>query len=186
MYYPSFGNKDLDASVKAWAESYTDEFIQDALNDYEEMKDAFFKWEMVATYSITQASPNAISVLFRIYVYTGGAHGGFRYIAHTFDRNTWNEIPNSLFFTDQKRALTAISDYCRADFATREDFVYDASVKEGTAPKPDNFDIIVPRPGGLLVVFYPGQISCFAAGTLTVFVPLEQFREYIEPGKIWQ
>lgn len=185
MYYPSFGKKEADAAIRFWAERYCNEFIKDALKDYEEDSEIYRKWEMIGTYSVTQSSPNAISVLFRIYIYSGGAHGSFEYVARTFDTKTWKEIPHDKFFTDQKSALTILSEHCRAELAKSGDIVIDAA-QEGTAPTPEKYDVIVPRQKGLLVVFYPGQLTCFAEGTRTVFVPLEKFRKYIEPGKIWR
>lgn len=185
MYYPSFGNPKLDKAIREWATDYCYDFSQTAIADHDE-NEAFFKWEMAGTYSVTQSSQNVVSVLFRIYVYSGGAHGSINHIAKTFDIRTGKEIPKSQFFTDQKAALTILSEYCRADLAKREDSEGLDSIEEGTEATPQNFDIIVPRPNGLVAIFYSGQLGSMASGYRLVFVPLEKFRGYTDPGIIWQ
>lgn len=186
MNYPSFGKPELDKMIADWVTMYCDDFIATACKDYNEERESYIKWEMAGTYSVTQASPSVISVLFRIFVYSGGAHGSIHHIVKTFDTNSNQEIPNSEFFTDQKRVLAILSEHCRSELAKREDSEGLDSIFQGTEATPGNFNIIVPRPQGLLAIFYSGQLGSMASGIRIVFVPLEKFRAYIEPGKIWQ
>lgn len=179
IHYPAFGNKVIDSRLAQWVTDYGQKFAASADRD-PDCVNGLPEWKCIGTYAIAKASPEIISVFFRIYNYTGGAHGNYEYGCLAFELKSGKQLDRSELFADRKNAMSVIDNYCRKELAKDallEDAVIDSSLTDGVLDRAT----VIPGHNGLILAFVPGEIGSFAAGPKILTVPYSLLREWLAP-----
>jgi len=131
--------------------------------------------ELMGSYTLTRPSANALSIVFEIWTYTGGAHGNLDVIPLTYSLLSGQRLGLVDIFENVDKALEIMSAVSRKELATRlGGGRVDSMIHDGTEPLADNFSALALVPGGVRVYFQPYQVAPWAAGTQRVFIPLEK------------
>ena len=131
--------------------------------------------ELIGSYTLTRPSANALSIVFEIWTYTGGAHGNLDVIPLTYSLLSGQRLGLVDIFENVDKALEIMSAVSRKELATRlGGGRVDSMIHDGTEPLADNFSALALVPGGVRVYFQPYQVAPWAAGTQRVFIPLEK------------
>ena len=140
----------------------------------------------VSTYRVIRPSPAALSVVFELWMDTGGVHPGLDVITLNYSLISEQRLSLVDVFEDTARALDVMSGYSRSVLAVRVGGGrVDQAIAAGTAPDPDNFANIALIPGGVRVYFQPYQVAPWSAGTQIVDIPLEKLKDARPLMDLW-
>jgi hypothetical protein len=160
--YPVYGNSFADSLIRELTDSLVTGFkpmIKYALEDK-------MKYEMEVNYEEYFADGGIVSIVFKIYQFTGGAHG------NTFIRS---------FVIDSKnKKRLGLADFFKGDgFKVLQKTVreklkkkleYDESIDEGTA-QPGDFSAFAVTNDKFIFWFSPYQVASYADGVQKVEIP---------------
>jgi len=104
--------------------------------------------------------------------YAGAAHPGDYSITMNYDLEKGNEISLEDLFIPGSNYLEAISEYCKAELATR-DIAFDSS-STGADPLPENYTRWNVSVDGLVITFDEYQVAPYAAGPQVVVIPFNE------------
>ena len=81
--------------------------------------------------------------------------------------------------------LDIISQLCIAELkrqAKGDDYDYEDErwIREGAAPKPENFEVFNITKSSLVFTFIPYQVGCYAWGTRLVEIPFGAIKDYLD------
>ena len=111
------------------------------------------------------------------YEFVGGAHGLPYLDAVYFPQGSQDSIPQTeIFSTGAYEMLSRLS---RQKLSTQGFDIEDEWMLKGTAPKPENFRLVLPTRAGVEVVFDSYQVGPYAAGTPTVKLKWSEVRGLI-------
>lgn len=187
MHYPVIGNPAADAILADFARSAVKSFEKFLQEDGGKRPDGYASYELVGTYEISRPSETAISVLFSIYSYTGGAHGMRELGCLNFALPSGRRLALEDIFGNPRRALEVLSDFSRARLPAGlgPDYVDDDMLNAGTAPDAANFANLTLLPDAVRVEFEPYQVAPWAAGLPQLTVPLAALAEAEPSRAIW-
>lgn len=116
-----------------------------------------------------------VSLFFTFYDWTGGAHGNIALVSIVYDKKQ----KRSLSITEASGlSLQKISDICRKDLlktlcgGNLKDTACVDWVKNGSAPKAENYSAFTSDGKTLIIYFAPYQVAPWAAGIVTVKISL--------------
>ena len=133
------------------------------------------------TFALLSPPGDLFSLKFDISEYIDGAAHPFGYSRTlTYSLASGADIQLAQLFIPGTDYLGEISNYCKADLATR-DIAFDASVT-GADPTLDNYRNWNITPQGLLITFDPYQVAAYAAGPQLVTIPYLQLQPIIDPN----
>ncbi len=149
------------------------------------------------SYEITEA-PEAFSVNFRLWSYTGGAHDNWIYRAITIDKSSGRAVDLKTLFVSPvalERTMywlrtTAGAGYyyhgsCMTDEAPLERTNIDLQSRD-MAEQGLAMERLIVTPQGLEVVFAPYEQGSFAMGDVRAPIPLEKFKRLGITPRYWQ
>ena len=129
----------------------------------------------------TKAAPvvgNRVSVLVSRYEDTGGAHGNSVFSCLNFDLAGKKRIFLKDVFKEER--IPALEKLLREHDPRREDAEFSYSTEKDEIPLPpratENFLIL---PDGILFVYSPYELDCYAAGTILIHVPVTELRDLL-------
>ena len=131
-------------------------------------------YEISIDYTLSSPSDRAVSILWEIWQYTGGAHGDLNLISNSYDIKTGFPLLLEDVFVDPALALVQFSSVARRELASRntdEQSLGDMYLA-GTEPEEENFSVFTLTPGGVRVHFPPYQVGPWSAGVQSVDVSL--------------
>lgn len=174
--YPMLGRKDVDRDVAGWVERIASTFEAElAPRSLELEQQDRPPCELMGSYTLTRPSANALSIVFEIWTYTGGAHGNLDVIPLTYSLISGQRLGLVDIFENVDKALEIMSDTSRKELAIRlGGGREDSMIHDGTVPVAENFSALALVPGGVRVYFQPYQVAPWAAGAQRVFIPLEK------------
>jgi len=119
------------------------------------------------------------------------AHGSPTPVAFTFDLMSGDPVDPLTFFRTRDDGLRSLSDATRPRLevylgSDRSDDASRQFLEAGSAPTPENFRTLVPRPDGLMARFEPGQFGAFADGLVNVIVPWTELDQALTAGAVPQ
>ena len=175
--YPQIGQVKIDKNLT--------DFIGQTIKDFGPgEKSNHWKSSLWIRYKVSQYKDKTISVRFYIYQFTGGAHGSeipnFRtYSLETGQRLSYNDI----FKSDYQYLTTfwrnaepqAIAAYKTKGLSMDNDEL--AWIREGSAPKFDNYRNFYLDNQGLVIYFSQYQAAPYAFGTLEIPIKYNKFSE---------
>lgn len=183
--YPRLGQAAVDDDLARWAAHVVAAFRQGLAEPDDAARPAtgtsdpnahHFVNELKVTYEVTRASARAeraVTVVFNVWTYTGGAHGNLDIITLSYDTASGTRLTLESLFADTEGALALLAAYCYDELA---ESLGDARVEDmlrgGTSPDADNYASLALTPEGLRVYFPPYQVAPWSAGPQQVDVPL--------------
>jgi Protein of unknown function (DUF3298)/Deacetylase PdaC len=129
-----------------------------------------------ASYEVTAANKDFISVLFSFYEYLGGAHPNTITESFNYDLNRNAPVSLADLFTPNSNYLKVISDYAIKELKKLDTV---SGVENGAGPKIENFHSWNITPAGLKITFDPYQVGPYAAGAHEVVVPYSVLKPII-------
>jgi hypothetical protein len=184
IVYPSIpGRDDFNAKAKAIVDSQLNEFKKTSLEndslrqktmtveEYDKFNPTYY---ISITYDKGVVNNTAVSVVFRVENYTGGAHGNRAFFALNYNMIEKKEISLADIFPGQTNYLQKISDFCIQDLikqikglagGIRVDEVW---IRDGASPKVENFSKFLFDEKTVTFYFPPYQIAPYALGDYKV------------------
>jgi hypothetical protein len=170
--------------------SFISENKKDALDIQKERGNNDLKYSFNANYSIA-SSTNSVSYIYEVYNFTGGAHGSINYNVTTLDK-TGKEINiEAVLPTDklEKIAPIAFNEIQKirrqriidsdANSDDKNEMLKNISaedsinwVKEGTAPKRENYNIAWIDGNNIIIYFGQYQVASYAEGDFEIKIPI--------------
>ncbi len=159
-----------------------EEMVKEKKRYYEQLvkempEDIISPYSLYYSFDIKYYDKDFISILFYSYEFTGGAHGITVLYSYNYDFYQRKIITlDDMFFGDY---LDEISRFCIEDLkkAGLEDEEW---IKEGAAPKPENFTVYNFLKDGILFTFPHYQVGPYAIGTPEVFMPFDYLKKYMK------
>ena len=129
----------------------------------------------IASWEAAQLNTAYLSLVIKIYYFSGGAHGNEEIHAFNYDMLQKKKIHIEDFFDSPQEALKKISEISAQDIVSqlqsggwREDDSLKEMVTQGTAPVFENFQNFNFNSHSLIIYFQRYQVAPGAAGSLTV------------------
>lgn len=131
------------------------------------------------SYETIHADPNVISLIFKNYAFTGGAHGNTASKVFNYDMNRGQWLKLGDLFQPNSNYLKVISDYCIAKIKSRN-ISDDDWIRNGAGPKKENYENWNITPQGLMITFDAYQVAAYAAGPQEIVVPYSTLKPIIK------
>lgn len=177
--YPRTGQRNVDATLEAYARALAKDFLDMA-------KDATPEpgpWSGELTYEVVRNDAQMMVVAFTWYTYTGGAHPNATSEHFNFLLPEGARVEIAELFTP--KGIQRISDISIASLKrdlTGPDGMSDIDwIKRGAGPNARNFASYSLLPRELVIVFDSYQVAAYAAGPQEVRIPLSQLKDVIRP-----
>jgi uncharacterized protein YecT (DUF1311 family) len=165
----------VEDEVDAFRAQYQEAFASDAGHQGP-------PWALGIDYEQVYTAPRFWSVGLSSYHYTGGAHGGVQHMPVVIDRQTGQRVPPARLFRSGGDWLEALAGYSYRTLSEREPFTDgDEWLREGTAPKRENYRKLLPLADGLHIVFEQYQVGPYAIGFHEVTVPYAELSGLLNP-----
>lgn len=110
----------------------------------------------------------------------GAAHPGTYSITLNYDLEQGRELALDELFLPNSNYLEAIANYCKAELSKQPFF--DVPFSDGANPTPENYRNWNITTAGLMITFDEYQVAPYAAGPQVVQVPIDAFRQLIDPN----
>ena len=134
-------------------------------------------FEFIASWQAAQLNNECLSLVIRIYYFSGGAHGNEEIHTFNYDMLRKKKIGIEDFFVSPEEALKKVSKISAEDITAQlqsSEWKMDENLKEmidqGTAPVFDNFKSFNFNGYSLILYFQKYQVAPGAAGSLTVTI----------------
>lgn len=136
-------------------------------------------------YNIRFATDDLISVEFSENQYErGAAHGSSITLVLNYDVKNKKKLALADLFQPKSNYLNMISGYCIKDLqdqSKKNDMLIADQIKEGAAPRSDNYSAWTITRKGLWITFDPYQVAAYAAGSQHVLVPYSALKSIVKP-----
>jgi uncharacterized protein YecT (DUF1311 family) len=144
-------------------------------------------WSLTIDYDLPHLTDRYLAIPFSGYEYTGGAHGMPLLLPLVIDLSSGQRVPPEGLFASGSNWLERLSERCYAGLQGRDLLSADDQwLREGTAPKLDNYNLLFPGPEGLRVTFAPYSVAPYAAGIQEVLVPYGDLTGLMNPALFGQ
>jgi len=132
------------------------------------------------SYEVIHADEHLISLLFKNYAFTGGAHGNTGSTVFNYDLDSGKMLRLADMFQPNSNYLKVLSDYCIAKIKARN--ISDEEwIRSGAGPKRENYENWNITPQGLMITFDAYQVAAYAAGPQEIVVPYSTLKPIIKP-----
>lgn len=179
------------AAVEA-ANRYIEQQVLDQVEEFRDEYQTFLAdndgvhvgppWGLSITGELLYQGPRFWTIDLETYRFTGGAHGGTENRALVLSRETGEPIPVSSLFKPDSDWLDRLSDASYQALAQREQFEPDDDwLARGTAPEPENYQVLLPIAEAIEVVFGQYQIGPYVIGTSRVLLPYSALSAILNP-----
>ncbi|AHF03274.1 hypothetical protein MARPU_04775 [Marichromatium purpuratum 984] len=119
-------------------------------------------------------------IAFEGYAYYGGAHGMPLFAPLLLDLSEARALDPTELFRADSDWLVRLARLSRAALAGRDLLGADADwVNQGTAPVAENYQLLLPGPDGLTVIFPPYAVAAYAAGAQRVLIPYAEIDDLL-------
>jgi len=136
-------------------------------------------------YNIRFATDDLISVEFSESQYErGAAHGSNLTVVLNYDVKNRKKVALADLFHPKSNYLSVISAYCIKDLqdqSKKNDMLMEDQIKEGAAPRADNYGAWTITRKGLWITFDAYQVAPYAAGPQHVLVPYSALKSIVKP-----
>jgi hypothetical protein len=135
----------------------------------------YYKFEYITDYSAYLIKNRIVSVAYKVYAFTGGAHGNDYYIPINWDLEEGEDIPFCRFFNpysivDLKRLILAIDRQRGHRIEWLEDFFNQHYIP--------HFQL---TPEGVNFIFQKYEVAPGYRGSFTILVPYDRLERFIQP-----
>ncbi len=195
--YPQFqtADPDFNQEIATLISGKIDSFKKESLDNWKARldtmpadkplpKDPEQPFEFIASWQAAQLNNEYLSLLIKIYYFTGGAHGNEEIQAFNYDIVKKKKIGIKDFFVSPQAALKKISRISAQDITSQlesRQWKIDDNLKEmlnqGTAPVLDNFKNFNFDNHNLILYFQKYQVAPGAVGSLTVTISRQTLQQ---------
>jgi Protein of unknown function (DUF3298)/Deacetylase PdaC len=137
------------------------------------------RWGYTEDFDTGLATSQLISVLMTAGPYSGGAHPGYGAESYNYDLAAGKFLTLADLFRPGSSYLQVISKHCAGDLLKREGLDDQNAIREGVAPKAENFQTWNLTRRGLVIVIEPYRVGPWAAGPQFVTVPFGVLKNVI-------
>lgn len=189
--YPVIGHATVDEDVRRWVNSIADTFeteMSSLFRDSETLGETLdmSRYALHGSYSVLRPSQDAVSLVFEIWTYTGGAHGNLDIITLNYSLITGQRLNFVDIFEDVDKALSLLSEQSRKVLSRRlAGGRMDQWILDGTTQEVENFSSLGLTRQGVRVYFQPYQVAAWAAGAQEVDIPLDDLMPARPFLKLW-
>lgn len=175
--YPSFENKTTTKLVKDFIDDQFKIFKEESSfetlpqEEKDRMKENGSQYEFITTYKIYRTD-NTASIVFSIYTYMGGAHGGHVLRSLNF-REGDEQFTIGDVFKPGSGYLETLSKLSRTKLKATLGEALGSWANDGTTPITSNFETFYLTPGKLNIIFQPYQVAPWASGAPEITIDLE-------------
>lgn len=188
LEYPFLGRPELDQQVRRWV----DENYYDVSEEMHGMcasspGDSYKPYKYNVTYELF-STPGSISVVFKSWAYTGGAHGQDGIQTLTLAVPGGEELRYGDIFADTEDLYIFIADYVYSALQPKLGDIWQRTpmFTEGLEPVEGSFKNFAITPKGLTIYFPSYQIAPFSEGQQLCEVPLGELLRFKPKPGIWQ
>lgn len=189
LNYPAFRVPAVDEDIRTWAEEVTRSYEEDVRTSIApdgEKPGSYGVWDLTGMYSLERPSATTVSIIFNVYIYTGGAHGNLVITCRNYDLTTGRRLNFADLFKDPEKALELMSVWSRNVLTKSLGEESDEDmIREGTTPDLLNFGELSLTPDGINIQFQPYQVGPWSAGPQQVAVPLAELVTAGPEATIW-
>jgi len=140
-------------------------------------------WSLEIDYSTPYRTDKLAAFRLSGYEYRGGAHGMPIIETLLIDLADGRLLTPADLFRSDSDWLQVLSERSRVALKDRDLLGPDLDwLNRGTAPDVENFQLLMPGPDGLTVIFPPYQVAPYAAGPQEVVVPWDELTGLLSPG----
>jgi hypothetical protein len=171
--------------LNSFFQSYEKDLRDEMNSEFSKAKaegDIYNPWSLSANGEVTYEG-KFWTVAIGGYDYRGGAHGIPLLDVVYFNPETFDKLAQADLLADG--AYETLSRLSREGLISQGFTADDDWMIEGTEPKPDNFQLVVPSEEGVKVIFNSYQVAPYAAGTPSVElswdVARKLFKEAYQP-----
>jgi len=136
-------------------------------------------------YNLRFAGDDLISLEFSESQYSrGAAHGSNITVVLNYDVKNRKKVALADLFQPKSNYLSVISAYCIKDLqdqSKKNDMLTEDQIKEGAAPRADNYGAWTITRKGLWITFDAYQVAPYAAGPQHVLVPFSALKSIVKP-----
>ena len=174
--YPSFDNKATSKLVKEFIDDQFKTFKQESSfeslpqEEKDRMKENGSQYEFITTYKIYRTE-NTASIVFSIYTYMGGAHGGHILRSLNF-REGDEQFTIGDVFKPGSGYLATLSKLSRTKLKAALGNELGNWSDDGTTPVTSNFEAFYLTEGKLHIIFQPYQVAPWASGAPEITIDL--------------
>ena len=144
------------------------------------------RYALHGSYSVLRPSQDAVSLVFEIWTYTGGAHGNLDIITLNYSLISGQRLNFVDIFEDVDKALSLLSEQSRKVLSRRlAGGRMDQWILDGTTQEVENFSSLGLTRQGVRVYFQPYQVAAWAAGAQEVDIPLDDLMPAKPFLKLW-
>lgn len=191
LSYPVIGNDMVDRDVQRWITNIADTFDSEigalgTMIDMDGNAPDVSLYALQGSCSVLSPSPNAVSLVFELWTYTGGAHGNLDLIALNYSLINGQRLNFVDIFEDVDGALELLSRLSRDILARRlSGGTPNQMILDGTAPTLNNFASLGLTPEGIRIFFQPYQVAPWSAGAQKVDIPLAELASVHPFLQLW-
>lgn len=173
MRYPAFGNAQVDRDIEAWVEHIALSFERDLSGEPAGGPQDYNVAWLNATCTVRFASPTCASVVFDVWMHTGGAELSQDVLTLNYNLLTGQRLHIVDIFENVDTALRLLSEAARRELVQGAGELMQTDIENGTFPVPENFSSLAITERGITVNFQPYQVSRLPRA-VSVEVPLEE------------
>ena len=179
--YPELGIPSIDEEAKQWAEQAVQSFVIES-----EGVETDIPYELKGEYSLVRPSDNVVTIVWNIWMFTGGAHGMLEIATFSYDTQTGQLLDLENLFGDVQQALNIFSTNAQERLSeSLGNMLVEDMLKSGTSPDLDNFTAFAPIPNGIRLYFQPYQVAPWAAGMQEVEIFLSELEDAEPKAAYW-
>lgn len=176
--YNTQSQNQINRSIKEIIDREVDTFKQEAINNSTLSN---LEYSLNTDYEVAQTTNSIVSILLKIYSFTGGAHGQNYNLTFNYDVLSNKQLSLQDLFKPDSNYLQTLSDISIKDLLSQSqpnpyypDYAKD-TIQQGAFPKADNFKLFTLERDGLVLIFDPYQVASYAEGTKKVKIPYHKF-----------
>ncbi|MCD4785512.1 MAG: DUF3298 and DUF4163 domain-containing protein [Candidatus Eremiobacteraeota bacterium] len=180
----NYKNKKSQEKFNAGIKKYIDNQAKGFKEDYKKAKASTPKlrlpWNLDIAYEIKYQKNDIICVIMRGGEFTGGAHPNPLFYTLTFDLKSGEKVELKDLFKPKSKYLARISKYCIAQLIKTK-HTDEKWIRDGAKAEAKNYKCFILTDKGILILFPPYQVDCYAAGVRKVLVPYKKLNEILDP-----
>lgn len=178
--YPIIKDKEFDKEIKKYVTDEIEKFESEVkkLDDKKENKKEKWLYDLHIGFDIEHLSKQTITVKFEKSAFTGGAHPEETTKTFTYDKKEGKFLALQDIFKKDADYLKLVSGKSYESLKEKEEIAKDdEQLKEGTAPKKENFKNFILKNEDLILVFNRYQVAAGAVGVQQVEIPLADLKD---------
>lgn len=187
MEYPFLGRPELDKQLRLWV----DDKYYDTSEEMHAIcagapNDSYRPYKYRVTYDVFN-TPGAVSLVFKTWAYTGGAHGQDGIKTVVLADKTGQELRYKDIFASTSGLYQFLSDYAYSALRPKLGGIWQSSpmFTEGLEPVEASFKNFAVTPRGITIYFPTYQVAPHSEGPQLCEVPLEDLVKFLPRPGIW-